>query len=489
MPISGPVVHKQLMAGFTEAQAQLEKIRASIGETKEQRDELDDDRGDALVDLAEYYLPELTRDAIQSTWVEVRSTVSQIMLRKDEHRQRVRTVLDRLNLNRDHEEQKLIEINGRYDTALEQQNAIASQVEEVLKKDDQFVALSDRAAMAEAALERAEANLDEIEQDAAKKLPAYDESKLFRYLYDQGFGTSAYTKRGFSRRMDRMMAKYIGYVKAKQGYEFLRNTPEQMRKVIAEDRSAFDTVMQDLERRRDDVAAEMNLPEKISVVESIHRERAQQLAVLEKLNNETEEIEHELTELEDTRGPYYREAVTVFREMLERVDTRDLERRARSTADITDDQIVAKLAGVDDKIDDLDHAARQRQKTLHDYQEFQDELGRLIQRFRAAEFDSGRSQFIATFDVIEQLHRCRDADDVGDLWGKIREAQRRGPTAVERITEVAQHPLTQILVNAMAHAAGGALQGHARRAGRRRSRGSSWSVDWDSSSGSRRRRW
>ena len=185
MPISGPVVHQQLMTGYTEAQAMLEKARATMGDTKEQRDALDDDRGEALVDLAEHYLPELTRDAIRNTWVEIRSTVAQILLRKDEHRARLREALDRLNLSRDHEDNKLIDINQRLDGALEVQQEVAQEVEKALSEDAEFVALSDRAAVAEAALERAEANLDEIEQDAAKKLPAYNDSKLFRYLYDQ----------------------------------------------------------------------------------------------------------------------------------------------------------------------------------------------------------------------------------------------------------------------------------------------------------------
>ena len=43
---------------------------------------------------------------------------------------------------------------------------------------NEFVLLSDRAAVAEASLERAEANLQEIDQDSARKLPAYEDSTL-----------------------------------------------------------------------------------------------------------------------------------------------------------------------------------------------------------------------------------------------------------------------------------------------------------------------
>ena len=108
-------------------------------------------------------------------------------------------------------ESELLKVNEELDAEIEERDRIAHEVEKQLREDAEFVQLSDRAAIAEAALERAESNLDEVEQDAAKKLPAYDNSKLFRYLQDRGFNTDQYTKRGFSRRMDRILAKFIGF--------------------------------------------------------------------------------------------------------------------------------------------------------------------------------------------------------------------------------------------------------------------------------------
>ncbi len=55
------------------------------------------------------------------------------------------------------------------------------------------------------------------------------------------------------------------------------------------------------------------------------------------------------------------------------------------------------------------------------------------------------------------------------LWEKTRSAHRWSSTVVDQVTAVATHPLTQVLVNAMAHAAAGALEARARDAGRRRS--------------------
>ena len=55
-------------------------------------------------------------------------------------------------------------------------------VNDVLRSDPRFTSLSDQAALAEAALERAEDNLQEIDQDSARKLPAYAGRAIQRKL-------------------------------------------------------------------------------------------------------------------------------------------------------------------------------------------------------------------------------------------------------------------------------------------------------------------
>ena len=322
MPISGPVVHRQLMDSFSQGQARLEEVRGQTSQTHQQREELDDDRGDALVRLAEHYLPELTREAIRNTWAEVRSGVSQVLLRKEDHRRQLHVTLSDVNARRTSCEDDLVAATKRLDVAVAAQQEVAGQVEKELQTDNEFVELSDRAAVAEAALERAEANMEEIDKDSEKKLPDFNDSTLFKYLYDRGFGTPKYTKRGLTRRVDRWLAKYIDYRKARESYEFLRKTPEQMKTIIEEDRAALDTVMDELERKRDAVAESLGLPEKVDRCSELSRKRDEMLANLEELRKETEHIEHELSEMEQTRGPYYREAITLFRDMIDHVDSR-----------------------------------------------------------------------------------------------------------------------------------------------------------------------
>lgn len=468
MTISGPGMHQQLMDGYKDIQTRLEKMRANATAFDSKRGDLDEERSDALVDLAEHYLPELTREAVQNSWVDARMIVSRILMRKDDHHRRVQKQLSEVNDRRYLQDDRLFEINASLDEATAQQNQLAKQVEATLASDESFVTLSGQAAVAEAALERAEANLSEIEQDAARKLPGYEESSLFKYLRDRKYGTEDYKKRGFTRRMDRWLSKFIDYNKAKQGYEFLVKTPEQMRKIIADDRDALDTVMEELEKRRDTVADEMGLDDSVQKVSDLQQQRQSQLAELESIREETESLEGELNDLEDTRGSYYREAVDAFRDMLSGLDSNILAREAGRTPSLTDDQIVSRIIGVEDKMEGLDHDARRFQDDLGEMQRCMESLGRMIQRFRASKFDSARSQFNPSTNVLDDLMRASTAQDIEYVWDTVRRSQRWGPTLGEKITTVATHPVTQVLVSAMAQAAGAAMSDHARRAGRRR---------------------
>lgn len=466
----GPEVHQQLLEAYANVQGYLESERDSILDAKVRRDELSDDRNEALDSLSQHYLPELTENAIAQTWSEMRDEIRQVLHRKQEHLERVESDLSELNRRRESLDEELIQISDLLDRARREQDRITTVVEQQLREDQAFVELSNRAALAEAALERAEANLHEIDQESSRKLPAYDESSLFRYLYDRGYGTQQYQSRGFTRRMDRWLAGYIGFLKARQSYEFLLKTPDQMRHIIAEDRQALDTVMADLEQRRDRVAENNGLPGAMEHTAEIKQKRQKQLQVLDVILEQLNEKNSERTDITDVRGSYYQRAIELFRKVLDGREVSELRQRAEKTEEITDDKIVARLIGVDVEIEELDQVARRQRERLDEIQAFLEGLGRVIQRFRAAQFDSTRSSFLNTLNIDQEVARAHEEGDVDGLWKRIRRAQRWGAIESEDDNAASSNPMQRILVNAMSSAAGDERSESARRAGNRRAR-------------------
>lgn len=467
MPISGPQAHQQLIAAYNRAAARLEELRGQMGQIEQQRDQLEDDRDDTLTKLAEYYLPELTSESVQKTWTDIRPTMREILLRKEGRVRELTSQLDDDNELRARLETGFRELNERLDNAEQRQQEIAAQVEKHLTEQADFVDLSKRAAMAEVALQRAQDNLDEVSQDAARKLPAYDEDGLFNYLKERQFGAPEYQHRGITRRMDRFVAKLIDYSQAKRNYDYLTNTPTAMRKIIGEDSAALDTVMAEIQQHRDRAANKFGLPTQIAAVESLEAERKSAIEVLGAQTTACEASQLELNDVETPRCGFYREAIVLFRKMLADKGSSELRQHAKNSPEVTDDQIVASLRGIENKMERSKQTTLQHEDELQQWQAVYQDIGKLIQRFRASGYDRERCQFSDRFDLPGMLDRLNNSADVDALWDSIRRAQNWGPTAMDRVTAIATHPMTQVLVNAMAVAAAGAMSEHARRAGQR----------------------
>ena len=477
MTIPGPTVHQQLMDAYKRLTEQLEEDRRGMHDVQKEYEQLDAERDDALRSLAEHYLPELTAEAIASTWREVQAEISTLLLQKGDEDRSLQQELKQLQKNRAVAEQALVEATRVLDAAILEQNEISAVVEKRLQEDTQFVELADRAAIAEVALERAESNLHEIDQDAARKLPSYEASALFQYLYDRGYGEKKYKSRGLTRRIDRWLARHIDFTKARQGYDFLKQTPDQMRKIIAEDRRSLNIVMEELERKRDRVANALGLPAKIRLTEQFTKDRQQSVQTANFISESVNETEDRIRDLSDPRGSYYQKAIELFRQTLVGFKSSELKKRAEATKDdLTDDQIVARLSGVESDRGELQEATRDRRNSQKQKQDVIEEIGRVIQRFRAAHFDSVRSRFLTTLSIDEEITETEDAEDARRLWQKIRRAQRWGDHESEE--DAGGLSLKQVLVNAMGKAAGDERGDDARRAGYRR-------VEYDSTSDAR----
>lgn len=473
MPIPGPVASQQIQNAYRQAQQALADARAQASATGQSIQALAADRDHTLEDLAEYYLPELSRESLMQVWGEAKRGIEHILLRQEEHVARVENQLETQDRERESKSTKLAESNERLDALLQQQQTLSEQLAKLLAGDAQFKALSDRAAEAEAALERAEASLAEIEHDATQKLPAYEKSKLFMYLWKRGLATPRYTARGFTRRMDRWVGGLIDYPKAKAGYEYLKNTPQLVRNLVSKDRESLNVVMSELERQRDTQAEKIGLTQVVEQVNDADRLHHEILSALEALQQLLDATRKQLSEIENPRGIYYQEAINYFKSLLQKTEQEKLRDRAEQTPDPRDDQIVARLQHLEGQFRTVNTEAAARQQRIDWLDRHLSELGNFHQRFRAAGYDSSRSMFDDSLNLTHELTAAMDGNDsIDSVWQRMRGRQRFGPSAIDSagsaLSRAASHPLTQVLVYAMANAASEALSDHARRAGGRR---------------------
>ncbi len=477
MPLSGPIVSQQIQRAYQAAQAALADARTTATAAGGALQTITSQQHESLNDLAAYYLPELTPAAISSTSSEVRQGIERIMLRQGDHVARLQTQIEQLEQRRTAADERAVQSTTALDEAMDAQQQLAEQLAEQLSQDADFRKLTERAAEAEAALERAEGSLEEIEHEALQKLPAYDGCRLFLYLYERGLGTPQYGYRGLTRRLDRWVSRLIEFPSARTSYEYLKQTPEHVRKLIAQDQQAFDAVMGELAKQRDELAAKLGLPEKINAVERADATHQADLEALAAVETELRTLNSELTTTADPQGSYYSEAIEYLRNWLARSDRDELAARAQQTLDPRDDQIIARLDHLDQQFRSANTEAVARQERIDWLANHLHALGQLQQRFRTAGYDSSRSQFNDSLDLTRDLELARDGRDTLDsIWERMRQQHQFAPSSLETagsgLARVARHPMTHVLVHAMASAAANAIAnkamtGKARNAGRR----------------------
>jgi hypothetical protein len=166
-----------------------------------------------------------------------------------------------------------------------------------------------------------------------------------------------------------------------------------------------------------------------------------------------------------------------MKEFLAGLEEWRLEHTSRSTSDPEDDQIVAELAWLGDELEKIKHQNADLASEQNNWKSRAAELQDIWQRFRRADFDSGRSMFHPDFDVeahLEQFVRGQLSRDA--LWASIKSAQQFAPTwhqdsdyEHDRGRGANETDFSYVLLRVLTEIAGQALRHAAERGMQRRS--------------------
>ncbi|WP_134498365.1 hypothetical protein [Microvirga pakistanensis] len=92
--------------------------------------------------------------------------------------------------------------------------------------------------------QQAEKKAAQAEADRDEKRRPYEDDPLFMYLWKRKFGAAAYRANSLTRTMDRLVARVVGYDKARANFALLNEIPERLREhsrwLIGELREARD---------------------------------------------------------------------------------------------------------------------------------------------------------------------------------------------------------------------------------------------------------
>ena len=422
--IAGRSVARALNQAVEELRRQQTECQTSLRRLDEATNEWVERRGKTLLELAEHYLPEVSRDSILVAFRDVRDELLDVLKRKQRRERQLHDALIQDEADATRLKNELEEVTERLNAKVEQRQELEEVVAGRLKEHERFQQLSQEAIAAEHELERNEERIAEIKQEAADKLPAYEKNRLFRYLRDRGFGTAEYKKKGLTRTLDRWVAKMVKYGRSKRSYDFLKVTPELMAAEVTRRREQFNALMDQLEAIEAEISQEVGLTQVWQEGQQLGDQRDDLVDALDKLEEQFNKHHHELLALEGTQNEFYHEGVGEMKKFLSDMEHSWLEHQSRSTPERQDDELVAEIGWLNAKLDDARHQSNELMREQRNWDDRASGLQDVMHRFRRADFDSRRSMFSDEFDVERHVGGFLRGE-VGreQLWSAMRRHQ------------------------------------------------------------------
>lgn len=271
--------------------------------------------------------------------------------------------------------------------------ALLAQVGEGLKSDPEY------AAKRKAAQELAEVAAQSLEKttlaeaDREEKGKPYRDDPLFMYLWNAGYGTSAYRANNLVRYLDGLVAELIGYHKARPNFAMLNDIPLRLREHAERQEAnakAAEAELADFANATADRMGAKPLREARARAEAeVEAIDAAILAVEDKRDEEAEK----LRQLADGHDPALESAASMLAAALEQEDIQTLLAEARLTRTGQDDTIVAQIDEARARRREEEEESRdlrERSKTLAARRR---ELEDIQWEFKKQRFDDPRSSF------------------------------------------------------------------------------------------------
>jgi hypothetical protein len=465
---------------FRELQADLERAKGSLVECQAETERLDGQmrdllaqRGEALLKLARLYLPEMSRSAIESTFEGIRGDLLDILARREARRKELQTQIAQGNEEIRRRNAEIDDVTARLNEKVALRERLEAKVAEILKGNADFQERSKLALQAEEKLHRDEKRVEDMAKEAAEKLPHYDRSRLFRYLYDRGFGTSAYQSKGLVLTLDRWVADLIDYPNARNGYEFLKTAHGLVDAEVARRRDQFTDLMKQVEAIEKGESDKVGLTAVLAEGDALGTERDRFVHEQDRLQKQAQDLQRALAEVDQAQNEFYKQAIERFRAFLGKAKLVMLRNRARQTPEPDDDAIVAELADLDGRIDEITPRLASLGDRRTDADRVQAGLDWVLRQYRLANYDSDRSYFEG-LDLRQLKARYEEGGmKADDLWREIQSAQKFRPNWVDSTvqdgTQIITGPSGRVILGAIVDIADAAMRNAAYRGVQRRS--------------------
>ncbi len=234
---------------------------------------------------------------------------------------------------------------------------------------------------------------EQAEADREDKGRPYRDDPLFMYLWDAGYGTSAYRANNLVRYFDAMVAGLVGYQKARPNYAMLNEIPLRLREHAERQEAAVQAAEAELAAMETAaVDAAGGKPIRQAVADAQAQLDGIDAAIVQ-CEDQRDNAAKSLQDLAEGRDPAFENATSELAAALGREDIQTLLAEARRTRTGQDDTIVAQIDEARARVREEDEESREQRERLKTLAARRRELEDIQWEFKKQRFDDPRSSF------------------------------------------------------------------------------------------------
>lgn len=396
--ITGRQALQDIQQALGQEQQRLKEVDSRLSHNNDEVLQLDSRRATELQRLARLRLQFLSAGHIDGPADDTDRAVLALIEARNQAYQQVQQRLAALEADADELAARASELSDARQKLADDIGAAERATQQRLEADPAYQAQLTKAQESERVAAQADAKATQSEEELESKGAAYREDRLFTYLWERGYGTSAYRPGGglfgpLLRWLDGKVARLIGFADARPNFHRLQELPERLRehaeRVDQRAEDEFEKLRQlDLQGRIDDGIPELEtqLEETQTALDEVH---AAQTA----LAGRNQEALAELETFAQGTDSNYRKAVELLRSELESAPLKVLKGEALATPSPDDDVIVARLRDLNAERDRKAQSAAELKESAALHRKRLSELEKLRADYTRAGMDAPNSGF------------------------------------------------------------------------------------------------
>jgi hypothetical protein len=271
--------------------------------------------------------------------------------------------------------------------------ALAAKFGAAIARDPVFAAKRAQASELAEVAAQSMRKTEQAEADQAAKGKPYRDDPLFMYLWEAGYGTASYRANNFIRYLDGLVARVVGFEKARPNFTMLNEIPLRLREHAErqiEIAKAAEAEVDALEVQGIDNAGGKPIRDQMEAAQARIDALDAQIVSVE---DERDEAAKTLTQLAQGTDPVFESALGQLVAALAREDIQTLLAEARQTRTAQDDTIVAQIDDARARAKEEDAETREQKERLKTLAARRRELEDIQWEFKKQRFDDPRSTF------------------------------------------------------------------------------------------------